>query len=208
MAQIPIAHGGMPGWVTMNQPTQAPSWLVAWMPVQATMWWRGILSLLEPLLARCSALPAPHLDNFVNGTNIAAHPTQPHLFTQCLVPTGYRATLGRFSNRFRFVPKGKGSKRGAKAGCFKLRASGCGLEGGQPLPPQEIYISRLLCYMYRGPPPPLAFEACHLCENRMCLAPWHLVWDSHQQNIKGYFVHKKDRREYHPYGQAEAPAGH
>lgn len=36
-------------------------------------------------------------------------------------------------------------------------------------------------------------------------APWHLVWDSQRDNTKGYFVHKRSRKHYHPYTQVVAP---
>jgi hypothetical protein len=42
-------------------------------------------------------------------------------------------------------------------------------------------------------------KACHLCELRMCMAPWHLAWHTHQSNTLGHFVHKKNRKRYHPY---------
>ena len=82
-----------------------------------------------------------------------------------------------------------------------------GVVGGVPLPCQEIYLHRLLCWMYRGPPAGPSLEVCHMCEKKLCLAPWHLVWDTHQQNILGHFVHKKDRRRYHPYNLQQPPAG-
>lgn len=94
----------------------------------------------------------------------------------------------------------RGGGTGAKAGSIKLREHGMAFVGGQLLPCQEVYMSRLLCYMYRGPPPSPELESCHLCENRMCMAPWHLVWDSHSSNMKGYWVHRKNRQHYHPYG--------
>ena len=169
------------------------------MPQRDPLWWRGLLSFLDPLLQRCRGLGAPHLDNFVNGVGTDPHPSQPHLFTQCLVPTNFATMLSQFSGRFRFLRRGGGS--GGKAGSFKLREYGITLVGGVDLPCQETYVSRLLCYMYRGPPPSHELEACHMCENRMCLAPWHLVWASHKNNLKGYGVHKKNRRLYHPYAQ-------
>lgn len=74
------------------------------------------------------------------------------------------------------------------------------------LPCQEVYVSRLLCYMYRGPPPSPELEACHVCELRMCMAPWHLDWHTHQSNTQGYFVHKMNRERYHPYHQPQPAA--
>lgn len=190
-------QGGMPGWVALTEggpPLQAPDWLLPDMPHHGTVWWRGVLSYLDPLIERCRGLPVPRFENYVAGANIEVHPTQPHLFTRCLVPIDCARTLMDHSGRFKFVKKG-GRDRGAKVGCMKLKRHACG--GG--VPAQEVYISRLLCYMYRGPPPEPGLEACHLCENRMCMAPWHLVWASHSNNMKGYHVHKRNRKAYHPY---------
>lgn len=41
--------------------------------------------------------------------------------------------------------------------------------------------------------------------DRMCIAPWHLGWDTRSSNTKGYYVHMKHGRGYHPYSQAAAP---
>jgi hypothetical protein len=104
--------------------------------------------------------------------------------------------------RFRHVRRLPG--RGDNAGCIKLKQYGISLGGGLvDLPCEEVYISRLLCYMYRGPPPGPELEACHLCEFRMCIAPRPLAWHTHQDNTLGYFVHKKNRKRYHPYPQPQ-----
>ena len=93
----------------------------------------------------------------------------------------------------------KGSGRGANAGCIKLKQHGITVVvGAMALPYQVVYVSRLLGYMYRGPPPSPELEACHLCELRMCMAPWHLAWHTHQSNTLGHFVHKKNRKRYPP----------
>ena len=175
------------------------------MPHEGPLWWRGLLSFLDPLMQRCRGLAPPHLDNLCAGLGIAAHPTQPHLFTKCLVPTNFATMLSQFSGRFRHVRRGSGG--GAKAGCMKLKEYGISLGGGViDLPCQEVHISRLLCYMYRGPPPSPELEACHLCEVRMCMAPWQLDWHTHQTNTLGYFVHRRDRKKYHPYPQPQPAA--
>lgn len=113
--------------------------------------------------------------------------------------------LSQFRGRFRFVRKGGG--KGAKAGYIKLKEYGISMPQAEvDLPSQEVYISNLICYMHRGPPPSPALEARHLFENRLCMAPWHLVWDSHSNNIKGYYVHRRDKRKYHPYTLPGLPA--
>lgn len=181
----------------------APPWLLAGEPERDTTWWMGIVGLLEPLLSRCRGLPAPYVSNFIMKANIEAHPKHAQLLkTRCLIPTDFATVLTNNRARFKFVRKGRGGQ-GGKGGCMKLRQGGC----DQGLPSQELYISRLLCYMYSGPPDPnQVLEACHLCENGMCMAPWHLVWASHKNNIKGHHVHSQNRKKYHPYTQPGLPA--
>ena len=127
------------------------------------------------------------------------------LFGEASVATPRGDSVRQHSGRFRFVKRGGG--RGPKAGTFKLKQYGISFPGGVDLPCQEVYMPRLFCYMYRGPPASPGLETCHLCENRMCLAPWHLVWGTHRENTKGYFVHKRNRHHYHPYGRGVQPVG-
>lgn len=68
------------------------------------------------------------------------------------------------------------------------------------MPSQEVHLHRLLCFMSRGGSPPgQNTEACHMCDNGMCLAPWHPVWAPHGANIKGGMVHNKKGHKYHPH---------
>lgn len=168
------------------------------------MWWSGMVGHLEPLYSRCSKLQEPRMANLQQGAGVGPHPTQPHLYTKCLVPTNFQTTLSQWGHRFKFKKMAQG--RGAKVGCMKLKERGI-TSGNLEFPPGELYISRLLCYMYRGPPPSPLLEACHMCENRMCLAPWHLAWDSHSSNLKGAKVHKRNMRAYHPYAPPQGAAG-
>ena len=128
------------------------------------------------------------------------------VYTTPLAGAGFqivkRATLNgriRSSTRFRFVSTTNNGARSGKRGYFKLEEGGCTL-GNPFMPSQEVYLHRLLCFMYRAPPPPHQdVEACHMCENRLCLAPWHLMWAPHGTNIKGGIAHKRNRHRYHPY---------
>lgn len=125
------------------------------------------------------------------------HPTQQVLLhTMCCFPKDFRGMLKDHGNIFKFRPSGRG--RDAKAGRMKLRPHGIDLLDGALLPDQEVYISRLLCYMYRGPPANPTLEACHMCENQMCLAPWHMCWATRSSNKRGHDAHRGTRKRYHP----------
>ena len=195
--------GGMPDWHVLHADnTTPPEWLLHNAQPKAATWWMGFLVNFVDLLERVPNLPRNELTNFRHGTNIEAHPTHPEFWTKCLIPTNYRGIL-QGSTRFRFVATTINGARGGKKGYFKLREGGCTL-GNEFMPSQEIYLHRLLCFMYRGPPPQgQGLEVCHICENRMCLAPWHLVWAQHEANIKGGLVHMRNRHRYHPYEAAQ-----
>lgn len=204
MAQVPPPMaGGMPDWHVLHHgPTTPPEWLLHNAQPEAAMWWFGLLAILRPLLERVSLLPRDELDNYRNGTHMEAHPSHPEWWTKCLIPRDFRGVL-QGSSVLRFKPISTKGLKGGKWGYFMLKEGGCSL-GHQHMPSQEIHLHRLLCFMYRGPPPPgQNIEACHMCENRMCLAPWHLVWAPHGANIKGGMVHKRNRHKYHPYEAAE-----
>lgn len=129
-----------------------------------------------------------------------AHPTQGALLhTKCIIVSKYR-TLVSGSRTWKFNPAGRGGgsigKRGGKAGYIKVKQYGFQQESGLPMPGEEIYLHKLLCFMYRGPGPAKE-EVSHVCENKLCMAPWHMRWVTHQQNMEGYHVHRADRTQYH-----------
>ena len=193
----PPLLGGMPGWHVLHQGGTPPEWLLDNPGHRPPLWWRGLLLSLEPLLQRIPSLPAPHLRNLLQGTSIAAHSSQQSLlWTKCLVPTNYKRALRACGDTLREDRKRQG--RGANCAYFMLKQHGCSSEG-EAIPAQEVHVHRLLCFMYRGPPAHEGLEACHLCEKRSCLAPWHLCWATHGENIKAAWVHKKDKSQYHPF---------
>lgn len=198
---ITALAGGMPGWRALNQPDLAiPDWLLEGASPQGPVWWRALLAELNPLISWCKGLPDPPLNNFRDGTNLKSHPNpslQARLYTVCYFPKDFKRQLKQYGSMFKYKCMGRGSD--AKAGRMKLRPGGIRLGEGWVLPGREVYISRLLCYMYRGPPASPTLEACHMCENQLCLAPWHLCWDSRSSNARGHHVHKRDMRQYHSY---------
>jgi hypothetical protein len=38
-----------------------------------------------------------------------------------------------------------------------------------------------------------------MCENKVCVAAWHLVWATQGANLKGHHVHKRNKRSYKEY---------
>lgn len=144
-----------------------------------------------------SEVAGPKVRKFESGQGIAAHPTQSALLhTVCLLPRSYRSLVNGSSTwKFKGVSRGGGyyPSRSMKAGYLKVKESGF----APGLPAQEIYLQQLLCFMFWGPCPGPGQGACHVCENSLCVAPWHLVWGSQEVNSRGYHVHRRHRARYY-----------
>ena len=54
----------------------------------------------------------------------------------------------------------------------------------------ELYLHRLICYMYRGPPNDPSLVAGHICHHKACLCPWHLEWMPQSKNVLMGYSHK------------------
>ena len=60
---------------------------------------------------------------------------------------------------------------------------------GRPcrISPKYEYGHRLVLYLIFGPPPPSEqagpWECCHMCCNKSCLNPFHLVWGTRRHNL-------------------------
>jgi hypothetical protein len=191
-------RGWQPEWYVLERPrTKAPAWLLAGSPYRDPTWWRGILGYLYPVLHICSEVAEPKVRKFESGQGIAAHPTQPALLhSVCLLPRSYRSLVNGSSTwKFKGVSRGGGyyPSRSMKAGYLKVKESGF----APGLPAQEIYLQQLLCFMFWGPCPQPGLGACHVCENSLCVAPWHLVWGSQEVNSRGYHVHRRHRARYY-----------
>ncbi len=199
-ARAPMANlQGIPDWHVLSKPsTQVPSWLQAEQPHQGPTWWRGVASYWEGLLARCPGLAGPNkVDKLLGGLGVDVHPTQPALHTKCIIPRGLRRFLqGNTMFREKKVERGAcHTSKSSRASYLKLKKHG--FSAGEGLPPEEIYFHWVPCYMYRGPPEQgTPLRVVHLCENKLCLAPWHMDWGDQSRNMKGYHVHKRHRAQY------------
>lgn len=49
---------------------------------------------------------------------------------------------------------------------------------------RSIRINRFVCQKYNGEPPSADHVAAHSCDNPMCIAPWHIRWATHQENMQ------------------------
>lgn len=62
------------------------------------------------------------------------------------------------------------------------------------------YAHRVLCYLVHGPPPEYGdgkkMEAIHLCENKSCLNPLHIIWAEHRENMNVALYRDAWRRAY------------
>ena len=51
---------------------------------------------------------------------------------------------------------------------------------------KRITASRASLLIFYGPTFTTELEACHTCDNPICVNPYHLVWGTHEQNMSGY----------------------
>ena len=73
-----MAHNphNIPEWHVFSQPnTPTPSWLLEHEPHQGPTWWRGLLSYMNPIWAKCSKLVGPQWeDNLVRRLGFGGSP--------------------------------------------------------------------------------------------------------------------------------------
>lgn len=128
---------------------------------------------------------------------IDPHPTQPGLHTVCLVAQNLEGFMGGSSTfKLKRVHSGKAHRsRSSKAAYLKVRQHG--FSPGEGIPAREVYFHWVLCFMFRGPcPQGTPHRVMHVCDNKLCLAPWHLQWGDQSTNMKAYHVHKRHRTQY------------
>ena len=196
-----------PSWDVLlpGSKTQAPDW---WFQprepgpsglLQASRW-RGLIPVIfeDPLLTsmppKWGIVDWQHA--FLTGQGIPAHPTQPNtLRTVCLIFTKNHKTFLKANPMFKLVTNGSGAgQESSSKGYLRLMANAVPTCFPNT---HEVYLHRLLCFLYNGPPPDGKPWVGHLCGHKLCLCPWHLAWMDNSENLKRYHA-KKKRRVYQP----------
>lgn len=164
-----------------------------------------MLDKLEPLLRQCTNLKGKPsiMRSFTTGHSLLYNASHPDRRTECILVGSYKAFFktqeGRES-KFKVQPHGgkaSGSKSSGRA-YMKLKP---GFVDSSSSSSKEVYLHRLLCYMYHGPPSAQDVEegrteAGHRCEHKLCLAGWHLMWMSDGENKER--ANAKKRRDEVP----------
>jgi hypothetical protein len=62
---------------------------------------------------------------------------------------------------------------------------------GKEAPNNTCFVSRRICYAVHGAPPTPKHEAAHSCGKGGlgCIAPLHLRWATHRENVHDGFIH-------------------
>ena len=180
--------------------TPVPAWWSSANPplIWGNSAWTGHLDIYQDLMDACTPpawVDAAGKDNWdwkralVEAHYIPVHPTQPDtLRTVCIIlPTNHKTILDD-NPKFKIVSKGPRSHQRSKSmGYLKLRAEAV----ADPPLTREVYLHKLICYMYKGPPPHDKPLAGHLCEHKLCFCPWHLDWMDHKENMERYLSKKR-----------------
>lgn len=150
-----------------------------------------------PLLTlEFSHVPSPLIQDSTILTivnHLSPHPSHPNLITECILVKQCKRWLAS-QDVFKLQPHGRtqGIPKCPNRGYIKVKGWGFGDND------QEFYLHRLLCYMYRGPPPSPHHVVGHLCHHKLCLCPWHLNWILQSENVQMGYDHAHHRDYAHP----------
>lgn len=153
-------------------------------------YWMGVRHVVGAIVPKCHIIgitPQQHVD-FHDWVGVAPmvqahpHPSNPALLTRCLVAGGGSSSLAGLRHMLRLQPHpGTGYSRAY----FVLLEGGLDEGLGQGLGnDKECYLHRLLCFLYHGPSPHPDHVVGHLCDNKLCICPWHLAWMTQAENVQ------------------------
>lgn len=182
-----------------NEMVMQPPWFCMHPREEPTPFWNGLTNNLAPLLAQCT--PSLSQEQFFGhdplpDSMLPGGHNMPH--TQCVLAVNLLGWLtGSTQHAARFKAKRHKGRNGNdlpphhKSWAYiKVKAMSWGWHNHF-----EIYLHRLICFMYRGPPPSPAHVAGHLCHHKACLCPWHLEWMTQSANVQM----GKDHRRHADY---------
>lgn len=170
---------------------------------------RGALLSLDELYFNCCTIAEPdcsmHTQWLVDGPPLGLQPfglpppDKPECLTGCILATkldgflnGAHATGHHF--KLAVAPGYTRNSWSLKKGYLKVKAGHWLF--GQPFPCSELYLHQVLCFMYRGPPTNPGHIVLHLCETKLCLCPWHVMWGTRGENR--VLAVKKRKRQLGP----------
>lgn len=72
-----------------------------------------------------------------------------------------------------------------------------GVHGNKRRSTVREYAHRLVCYAFKGEPKTEELEVLHTCNNKACLNPKHLTWESHKDNMAEWKLAKEAKAQAH-----------
>lgn len=197
-----------PQWYVLDAttPVAVPGWYSSDLGPQDANWWSGLLQLrLGPLLSEAKVMVcdgergvvrlgdqhnnAMTLGRWHGGEPLPPNPIQrgDALHTACFL---VRDSKRWFRSQRIFYLHSHGSSHYIKA------RPNDGMRNTK-----DVYVHRLLCYMYRGPAEQPGLVAGHLCEHKNCVCPWHLQYMTDGENKARAYARQKGKA----WQQAEQP---
>lgn len=180
---------------------QVPGWLGLDPAPQAPQYFDGIIGALDgqhSLLSNTNISHSPNrLVAYKTGLGLGGPPSSmPRLKTECIfLRPNSMSFLREPATQFFVVMDGCKAKasKSLRKGYIKAK------EGTFGPGSQEVYVHRLICYLYNGPPPADKPMAGHRCENKLCICPWHLWWMSTSENqLRAHAKRKRHQFEEPP----------
>lgn len=162
--------------------------------------WRRVFNKLKHFIDLCTTIPGANtnqkLSNFKSNQSVEGPPPnpqkaspdgeRPQLDGPCCIPKAFLSTLQREEDLSFLKFCTRGPKKGHNMGYFRVLANSMLPNTG------DIYLHRLLRWMYAGPAADASLDCAHLCEHKLCICPWHMAFVTRSANA--YSGHRKRKR--------------
>lgn len=136
---------------------------------------------MAPLLRECTIVHGNKQrvkEKFQRGLHLVPHHRFPARCTKCILVRSFRSFFKTAEGRCykaRYPVGGMSSSNSMNKAYIVLKK---GFVPGS----KEVLLHRLLCYMYHGPPPAANLVASHRCSHKLCIAAWHMLWETRSQD--------------------------
>lgn len=163
---------------------EVPAWFVPSTPTWTRQQWNTNVFLpLVPLLRHCTTLHGTNtqlLRSLKTGQGLLYEATFQHRHTKCLLVTSFKTFFKTEEGsmfKAHYPVGGQCHSKSMNKAYIQLKAGFC--TGSK-----QVDLHRLLCYMYNGPEPAGGprHKASHRCEHKLCIAGWHMLWETWSQD--------------------------
>jgi hypothetical protein len=163
---------------------EVPEWFVPSTPTwNKEQWHTNVLLPLVPLMRHCTRLSGSTnqlLASLKRGARLEFEAIFLQRQTKCLLVTSFKAFFKTEEGSMFKAHYPEGGNRQSKS----MNKAYIQLKPGFCPGSKQVDLHRLLCYMYNGPPPQGGhrYKASHRCEHKLCIAGWHMLWETWSQD--------------------------